>query len=41
MRQFARNDIISLVGSPPRYDLAESVGPDLHFGDLLEMERCT
>jgi len=29
MRQFPRNDIISLVGAAPRYDLAESVGLDL------------
>jgi len=36
MRQFARNDIISLVGSPPPYDLAESVGPDLRLAELLE-----
>jgi aspartate/methionine/tyrosine aminotransferase len=35
MRQFASNDIISLVGNPPRYDLAESVGPNLRLGELF------
>jgi aspartate/methionine/tyrosine aminotransferase len=37
MAQFPANDIISLVGSAPRYDLAESVGPDLHLGDLTDV----
>ncbi len=36
MRRFAKNDIISLVGETPRYDLAESVGPDLRLGELME-----
>jgi aspartate/methionine/tyrosine aminotransferase len=36
MRRFPKNDIISLVGAAPRYDLAESVGPDLRLGDLLD-----
>ena len=34
--RFLENDIISLVGSPPRYDLAESFGPDLHLGELID-----
>lgn len=34
MRQFPENDIISLVGEAPRFDLAESVGPDLHVHEL-------
>jgi aspartate/methionine/tyrosine aminotransferase len=29
MRRFPHNEIVSLVGESPRYDLAESVGPDL------------
>jgi len=32
---FLRNDIISLVGPTPRYDLGESVGPDLSLNDVL------
>jgi aspartate/methionine/tyrosine aminotransferase len=36
MAQFPANDIISLVGGAPRYDLAESVGPDLHLAELTE-----
>lgn len=35
MHRFPRNDIVSLVGQAPRYDLAESVGPDLCLGELL------
>ncbi len=35
MTRFVRNDIISLTGSAPRFDLAESVGPDLRLGELL------
>ncbi|MGJ4932244.1 pyridoxal phosphate-dependent aminotransferase [Bradyrhizobium sp. HKCCYLS2038] len=35
--RFPHNDIISLT-SPVRYDLAESVGPDLRLGDLLAGE---
>ena len=36
MAKFARNEIMSLVGAAPRYDLAESYGPDLRLGDLLD-----
>ena len=35
MATFPQNDIISLTGETVRYDLAESVGPDLRLGDLL------
>ena len=35
MRRFVHNDIISLTGPAPRFDLAESVGPDLRLGELL------
>jgi aspartate/methionine/tyrosine aminotransferase len=35
MTRFVRNDIISLVGAAPRFDLAESLGPDLRLGELL------
>lgn len=35
MARFPKNDIISLVGAAPRYDLAESVGPDLHLNELV------
>jgi aspartate/methionine/tyrosine aminotransferase len=35
MARFASNDIISLVGEAPRFDLAESVGPDLRLSELL------
>ena len=31
---FVHNDIISLTGRAPRFDLAESVGPDLRLGEL-------
>jgi len=37
MARFPANDIISLVGSTPRYDLAESVGPDLRLNELVEL----
>ncbi|MEP3276215.1 MAG: pyridoxal phosphate-dependent aminotransferase [Stappiaceae bacterium] len=33
--RFPRNDIISLTGPAPRYDLAESIGPDMLLPDLL------
>jgi aspartate/methionine/tyrosine aminotransferase len=33
--RFPRNDIISLTSESVRYDLAESVGPDLRLGALL------
>ncbi len=36
MPQFPKNDIISLIGGTPRYDLAESVGPDLRLRDVLD-----
>jgi aspartate/methionine/tyrosine aminotransferase len=39
MPRFARNDIISLTGPAPRFDLAESVGPDLRLGELLGADR--
>jgi len=35
MPRFPENDIISLVGNAPRYDLAESTGPDLCLAELL------
>ncbi|WP_257168427.1 pyridoxal phosphate-dependent aminotransferase [Bradyrhizobium sp. SRS-191] len=33
--RFPHNDIISLTSQPARYDLAESIGPDLRLGALL------
>jgi DNA-binding transcriptional MocR family regulator len=36
MLRFPKNDIISLVGEAPRYDLGESVGPDLPLAELLD-----
>jgi len=36
MTRFPGNDIISLVGEAPRYDLGESVGPDLRLAELLD-----
>lgn len=38
MAKFAPNEIMSLVGGAPRYDLAESYGPDLKLGDLIDAE---
>jgi aspartate/methionine/tyrosine aminotransferase len=35
MARFPKNDIISLIGEIPRYDLGESVGPDLRLSDVL------
>jgi aspartate/methionine/tyrosine aminotransferase len=35
MPRFPENDIMSLVGQPPRYDLAESTSRDLNLGALL------
>ncbi|MEM8770133.1 MAG: pyridoxal phosphate-dependent aminotransferase [Pseudomonadota bacterium] len=35
---FPHNDIISLVGETPRYDLGESVGPNLHVENILDAE---
>ena len=34
MARFPRNEIISLVGEAPRFDLAESVGPSLRLSEL-------
>ena len=34
--RFAKNDIISLVGASPRYDLGESYGPNLSPAALLD-----
>jgi len=36
MAKFPKNEIMSLVGGAPRYDLAESYGPDLRLGDLID-----
>jgi hypothetical protein len=38
MPRFTHNDIITLIADTraPRYDLAETVGPDLHLGDLVD-----
>jgi aspartate/methionine/tyrosine aminotransferase len=33
--QFPSNDIVSLVGAAPRFDLAESTGPGLRLDELL------
>ena len=38
MNRFPENDIISLVGAPPRYELGESTGPDLRLADLLDRD---
>jgi len=35
MARFPESDIISLVGAAPRYDLSESLGPDLRLAELL------
>ncbi len=35
LNRFPSNDIITLTGPAPRFDLAESVGPDLTLGTLL------
>src|SRR5262245_44697313 len=35
-RRFPPNDIISLVGTAPRHDLGESVGPALRLAELLD-----
>lgn len=39
LNRFPRNDIMSLTEEVPRYDLAESVGPDIHVRDLLGSEE--
>lgn len=36
MARFLESEIISLVGAAPRYDLSESLGPDIRLGELLE-----
>ena len=36
LEKFPHNDIISLTAEEARYDLAESVGPDLRLKDLLD-----
>ena len=36
LTRFPRNDIMSLVGEAPRYDLGESVGPDMRLAELLD-----
>ena len=35
LTRFPRNDIMSLTEGTPRYDLAESIGPDLRLRDLI------
>ena len=35
MARFPRNEIISMVGEAPRFDLAESLCPNQHVGELL------
>ncbi|HWL84781.1 MAG TPA: pyridoxal phosphate-dependent aminotransferase [Polyangiaceae bacterium] len=35
MARFPKNDIISLIGEAPRYELAASLGPDLRLAELL------
>ncbi len=34
--RFPDNDIISLIGTAPRHELGESVGPDLRLGELFD-----
>ena len=36
LTRFPQNNIISLVGESPRYDLGESVGPDIRLAELLD-----
>jgi aspartate/methionine/tyrosine aminotransferase len=38
MQRFPQNDIISLTGTLPRYNLAESYGPNIVLGDILDEE---
>jgi len=38
MKRFPENDIISLMGVPPRYELSESTGPDLRLADLFDAD---
>lgn len=37
LTRFPKNDIISLVGEAPRYDLGESIGPDIRLAELLDV----
>ncbi len=39
MSRFPSNDIISLTGGAPRYDLAESYGPSITAADLVDAGR--
>lgn len=39
MNRFAKHDIISLTQETPRYDLGESVGPDLRLGELFDPDE--
>ncbi|WP_418126080.1 pyridoxal phosphate-dependent aminotransferase [Variovorax sp. 160MFSha2.1] len=39
MDRFPNNDIISLISSAPRHDLAESVGPNLRLDALFDSDR--
>jgi aspartate/methionine/tyrosine aminotransferase len=41
MERFTANEIISLVASTPRYELGESVGPDLRLGELADTSELT
>src|SRR6516162_10140452 len=36
MSRFPANEIMSLVAAAPRYDLAESLGPDLVLGEIVD-----
>jgi aspartate/methionine/tyrosine aminotransferase len=36
MARFPANEIISLVGAAPRFDLGESIGPDLRLAELVD-----
>jgi len=38
MARFPDNEIISLVGKAPRFDLAESVGPSMRLAELADMD---
>ena len=38
MAHFSSNDIMTLTGPAPAYDLAESIGPDLHLHEVLGTE---
>ena len=36
VNRFPANAMMALIGAPPRYDLAESVGPNLQLAELLD-----